>query len=327
MTWSLSRSIRTPRRVPDQGLARSQVWGGHALRGDDGRWHWHGSVLTGNCGLAGWATNSEAGHAVASAPEGPYALESIVRQAHREKWHIAEALSAVSIRQTPPTPSFVPLPIPSWRYLTDCPGVAQVLQARGPPHWDGGSIHGVQVVQNPKPEPDGSDKYVMYYTGFTAGPGSTHSQPQKRTCLGRGREVADAVFLGARPARSHWPTMAMCQLLLSGSVHKPRCRPRGNPANPNGFSEDWRRLCGVFERTMDPAAIPNLQCQQQQQRLRHEHGVQRSASVSLERQRRRPVGVQGPRSPRSQRPAQTLHGRKWCAVHRLRGSGSLAGPV
>ena len=132
------------------------VWGGHAVyspadqrqtglsRTDlaaNASWHWFGAAIANNCSLASWSTNSLAAHAVAvQTTEG----------------------QDPSLRG--------PFKFPSNGPATKG---RMVLPPAAPGSWDAGSIHGVYVVANPRPWANGSDAFVMFYTGFPLTPNAT----------------------------------------------------------------------------------------------------------------------------------------------------------
>lgn len=64
---------------PTIGGKRTGSWGGHAIRGDDGRYHIFASTLSRGCSIDEWYTNSFISHGVASSPLGPYAYSDTVR--------------------------------------------------------------------------------------------------------------------------------------------------------------------------------------------------------------------------------------------------------
>jgi hypothetical protein len=51
-------------------------WGGSIIRDENGRVHMFAALMTENCGLTSWATNSEIVHATADTPLGPFTTKS-----------------------------------------------------------------------------------------------------------------------------------------------------------------------------------------------------------------------------------------------------------
>ena len=126
-------SARSIRGIPGARVSNTTVntvWGGHAAQDDNGTWHWFGSVIMGGKPLGSWADASAAGHATAAASTGRSAT--------------AEG-----------RPTFSALPL---REI--------VLRPSGGDEWDGGSIHGVYLIKNPKPWRNGTDSWLLFYTGF-----------------------------------------------------------------------------------------------------------------------------------------------------------------
>lgn len=106
----------------------STVWGGHALAEPvDGSLHWYGSAIRGNHNLASWATASAVGHARLDCPSTP-----------------CPPLAAATFS------------LDSLAVVPD-----------GGSDWSGGSMHGVYVVRNPAPWANGTDAWLIYFTGFT----------------------------------------------------------------------------------------------------------------------------------------------------------------
>jgi hypothetical protein len=104
------------------------VWGGHTLVDDAGARHWYGSAIIKNGTLLDWATSSAAAHAVDMSHNHGNGVTS------------TEPLRLSSI----------------------------VVHPSGDrSSWYGGSVHGVYLVRNPRPWPNGTDQWLLYFTGFT----------------------------------------------------------------------------------------------------------------------------------------------------------------
>lgn len=104
------------------------VWGGHpVLAANASAYHWIGSAISNNCSLASWSTNSYAARAAAAAPALPRA-------------NVAGPFALAA----------------GASLLPDVP----------PDNWDAGSVHGVYALRNPRPWSNGTDAYLLFYTGF-----------------------------------------------------------------------------------------------------------------------------------------------------------------
>lgn len=124
-----SGSARSIRSIPGAHVSNTTintVWGGHSAQDGNGTWHWFGSVIMDGKSLGSWSDASAAGHAT-----------------------------------TASSPTSEGRPTYSAQPLHEI-----VLKPSGGDEWDGGSIHGVYLIKNPKPWSNGTDSWLLFYTGF-----------------------------------------------------------------------------------------------------------------------------------------------------------------
>eukprot|EP00041_Stephanoeca_diplocostata_P004594 m.47404 g.47404 ORF g.47404 m.47404 type:complete len:323 (+) comp15221_c1_seq1:663-1631(+) len=100
-------------------------------------WHWIGSAIDDGKPLADWATNSVVSHASMYGPVGIVPMRG----------------GSTTSRVTASLGSF---------------SLDDIIRRgnRNGSTWDDGSMHGVYVIRNPYPWTNGSDAYLIFYTGF-----------------------------------------------------------------------------------------------------------------------------------------------------------------
>eukprot|EP00040_Diaphanoeca_grandis_P025320 m.140078 g.140078 ORF g.140078 m.140078 type:complete len:436 (+) comp30100_c1_seq2:158-1465(+) len=137
------RTITNVPGVHINGTIINTIWGGHPIASVSNQdnstpsWTWFGSAITNGRSLADWATGSVISRAVANYPAPTITNPATKRTGDGANFKFN--LSAVVIEPV---------------------GLG----------WDGGSMHGVYPIVNPYPWSNGSDAYLIFYTGFEKGP-------------------------------------------------------------------------------------------------------------------------------------------------------------